>query len=116
LDTTAGIEHIYVVFSATRWPELEAALAGPSQPLLPAGSMVTAVQEPNRLQTRGIGGTHDMAAPIDATVALSAERINGGKTYKLSVEGRPFQASGAFLVIERWFSHMNRMSSQEPIK
>src|SRR5207248_6645974 len=27
LDTTVGIEHIYAVFAATRWPRLEQALA-----------------------------------------------------------------------------------------
>ena len=33
LDTTVGVEHVYAVFSATRWPRLEGALARP----LPAG-------------------------------------------------------------------------------
>jgi serine/threonine protein kinase len=112
LDATAGIEHVYAVFSATRWPDLEAALSKPSAPLVPAGSTIALVQEPNALQTRGIAGLDDITSAAGAPVSFSVERIQDGKTCKLYVEGRPLQASGAFLVLERWFRHVNSTESK----
>ena len=107
LDRTAGIEHVYIVFSAAPWPELEIALARPSQPLLPSGSMAAAVQQPNRLQTRGIETIDDTPPLAGASESPSAERIDGGMTSKLSVGGQTFKSSGAFMVVERWFKHVS---------
>jgi serine/threonine protein kinase len=107
LDQTAGIEHVYVVFSAGRWPELEAALSKPSPPAPPAGSGTDLVQAPNHLLNRGIEATHDFSSLAAVPIPLSVERIEDGKAHKLLVGGRPFQATGAFLVIERWFNHVN---------
>ena len=78
LDRTVGSEHVYAIFSANRWPELEASLSKPSQPLIRSGSTVVLVEEANRSQSRGI------------------EEVDG-----------PLRASGALLVIERWFRHVN---------
>jgi hypothetical protein len=107
LDRTAGIEHVYVVFSAAPWPELEIALARPSQLLLPSGSMAATVQQPNRLQTRGIETIDDTPPLAGASEPSSAERIDGGMTSKLSVGGQTFKSSGAFMVVERWFKHVS---------
>src|SRR5437016_6327248 len=66
LDANAGIEHIYAVFSATRWPALEEALPKPPPAKVP-GQMAhgTRVQEPNRLGLRGVGGTHASPSPLN---------------------------------------------------
>jgi hypothetical protein len=111
LDVTAGIEHVYAVFSATRWPDLEAALSMSSTPLLPSGSTLALVQEPNALQSRGIAGLDDIAPAAGIPLSFSVERIQDGKTCMLHVDGRPLRASGAFLVLERWFRHVNNTDS-----
>ena len=95
LDTTVGVEHIYAVFSATRWPWLEEALARP----LPAGEELPpredtsrgVVESPNAIGLRGVGGIRPPTSP-------------GGELGSSPVGDR-FQGDGYFLVLERWFRH-----------
>jgi hypothetical protein len=93
LDATPGVEHVYAVLSATRWPELESALASRASPdrQLPP---VSRVEEPNNLRSRGIGGTR----PETLSVSL-------GKV--LPVSGDEFAGSGRLLVVERWLRHVD---------
>jgi hypothetical protein len=108
LDKTRGIEHVYAVFSAARWPELETALANPT-PLssrTPSDTLALTIQEPNGLRTRGVGGTR-----IDTTAADAAEELAlmlGGKTYPLPFSNQVLESSSTFLVVERWFRHVNQ--------
>ena len=96
LDTTVGIEHIYAVFSATRWPRLEGALARP----LPAGEDLPPLEEtsrgvvesPNALGLRGVGGVRPPTSPRDESGSSSV--------------GDRFQSDGYFLVLEHWFRHV----------
>ena len=113
LDGTTGIEHVYAVFSATRWPDLEVALVR-AQPLslapAPEGGVgpfySSAVQEPNGLRLRGVGG----ASPIegsDAEAATLRIRLGAdGKGEAVAVAPEMFEATGSFLVVERWFRHV----------
>ncbi|MBI4326321.1 MAG: DUF4384 domain-containing protein, partial [Chloroflexi bacterium] len=95
LDTTAGLEHLYAGFTASRWPELKEALAKPA-PERPATLLLArTVQEPLGLRWRGVGGTRTNAAPLNAGTAL--ERIHHDKTYALPISSLAFDASGSFL-------------------
>jgi serine/threonine protein kinase len=105
LDKLAGIEHVYVVFSAARWPQLENRLSQPPTPA-PSGAEVALVQEPNRLQTRGIGGARLDGLAADGSNGLPAELSYQGVSYKVPTEGQLLVSSGTFLVIERWFKHV----------
>jgi hypothetical protein len=95
LDRVTGVEHIYAVFCAQPWPELEQGLSRPpASPLRGAGPSGRAsaglVQSPLGL-CRGVGG----ARP------LQGESPSGQ---------RPFSAaSGAdgVLVVERWLRHVD---------
>jgi hypothetical protein len=75
LDDVTGVEHIYAVFSAAQWPELERALAQPGR----AGAV--SVLQPNALQLRGVAGARETSG------------------------AEPLEATGSVLVIERWFHH-----------
>jgi len=103
LDTNTGIEHIYAVFSASRWPELEAALAEPSPaPMLSQTTrLAMRVEQPNQLGTRGVGGTR-----IDPQASTALDHSQNGKTYHLTLSQQVLQASAPFMVIERWFRHV----------
>jgi hypothetical protein len=111
LDTRTGVEHIYAVFSASRWPELEQALAAkaPPAPLpaMPAASttlLATAVNEPNGLLLRGVGG---MRPGGEAVAPIAMQRLEKDGALTFYVEEEPLSASGTFLVVERWFRHVN---------
>jgi hypothetical protein len=83
LDRNTGIEHIYAVFCAARWPELETALA--QRPTITRSALSTLdsrLSTPLNLSTRGIGGLR----PAEPS--------------------QPLTADGPLLVIERWFKHV----------
>ena len=107
LDNTTGVEHIYAVFSAARWPELEEALSKP-EALAPSSASIlgATVQEPNGLRVRGVGGTRISAKTSDVEVKSSVERVQQGTTFALPFTSRPLEASGSYLVEERWFKHV----------
>jgi hypothetical protein len=114
LDDATGIEHIYAVFSATLWPELEQALAGePSKPpaggagTTPGALVVVAVEQPNGLQMRGIAGVRKAATSGAAAEAFTVERAAGGRIQSVSVPANTYRATGSFLVVERWFRHVS---------
>ena len=103
LDTTTGVEHIYLVFSAARWPQLEAALS--TSGLEFRGSTNSqGVQEPNNLETRGVAGTRVEGSGMST---ISHEVVLKGATNTVVLSGQPYTASGGFLVVERWFKHLN---------
>lgn len=112
LDTTAGIEHIYAVFSAAPWPELERALvhpgiapAGPDEKIPQAPPLLATIQRPNGLSVRGVGGTRPTTgAPRESFVV---ERTEGPQHWSLPVTAEQIQASGTLLVVERWFKHVD---------
>lgn len=112
LDTTIGVEHIYLVFSATRWPELERALGSrtplPSKrPSFGSGTLVQKkeVQEPNGMKLRGVGGMRVDEA-TDEAHKLIMSRLENGRTVSFSLQSAPYVASGPLLVVERWFHHV----------
>jgi hypothetical protein len=97
LDTSTGAEHLYVVFSATRWPALEEALARPGaeERPVPPGFV-----ENGRLASanRGVGGV------AEDEPGLPFERVTEGQQLTLSAD--TFEGKGSFLVVERWFRHV----------
>jgi hypothetical protein len=90
LDNTVGFEHVYAVFSATRWLRLEDALSRPAPAGWPEGDGSTrgVVEAPVGLGLRGVGGVR-----TDAPVGTAPS-------------GDRFQGDGYFLVLERWFRHV----------
>jgi hypothetical protein len=109
LDDTSGTEHVYAVFSETRWPELERALA--AETVRGAPREAIRIDEPNGLELRGVGGTRpiggDGVQPASPAIPASVE----GHHYDLTLASGPLQAEGPVLVIERWFRHVD---SQQP--
>ena len=110
LDTRTGIEHIYAVFSASRWPELERALSDKAPPAEPPSTprpstafLAMAVNEPNGLLFRGIGGTRPGG---EAIAPIAMQRLDKDGALTFYVEEEPLSASGSFLVLERWFHHV----------
>jgi hypothetical protein len=95
LDATTGVEHVYVVLSAARWPALEEALARAA----PAGG--SRVKEPIHLDTRGVGDE----VPIDPDAAAVVQRGKERLRFDAKVlVGKPRQG---LLVVERWFRHVD---------
>ena len=86
LNATVGVENIYAVFSAMPWPRLEHVLSRTQRLTESARDFV---QAPNALGLRGVGGV----IPDDSPGNLFGNR---------------FQGDGYFLVLERWFHHIER--------
>ena len=104
LDHNSGIEHVYAVFSAARWLDLETALASPGPPVVTIRSTLLAhtVEEPNGLRYRGVGGISTN------TVEFQFESVFGNTNQKAThkVPIQSFEASESFMTIERWFRHV----------
>jgi len=112
LDTTTGVEHIYAVFSATRWTALEESLqkmqsstATPA-PTAAAQEIAMRVEQANGLQMRGVGGARVQTGTVDSEQTLVAARVYQDHTFALPISTQPYQASSSFLVVERWFHHV----------
>ena len=109
LDTRTGIEHIYAVFSATRWPELEDALArkvpekAPVTAPEPSSMLLAMVDAPNGLLLRGVGGVRPGG---EALAPFAVERLDKNVKLAFHADAEPLSASGLFLVLERWFRHV----------
>jgi len=110
LDNTAGIEHIYAIFCAARWKDLEEALAKPPSLLSATRSttLTAALQAPLRLGLRGVGGTHVDTTTTEVVNSVPLEGVYQGKAFKLPFSGVVLESSGSFLCAERWFKHVNR--------
>jgi hypothetical protein len=104
LDNTTGIEHLYLVFSATRWRELERLLSESLAAPAPPGAVVASIQDPLELRTRGIGGTHSFPAGANVPASVGSAAVYGG-SYRLPGSTEALESSGSFLVVERWFRH-----------
>ena len=105
LDRTAGVEHVYFVYAAARWPDLEQALSRPNPPAVAVrgagGEEGRAVAEPNGLGLRGPGGTSALAGPADVGLLFTA----AGQPVRVA-GGSDAAAEGELLVVERWFRHV----------
>jgi hypothetical protein len=98
LDENPGVEHIYAIFSASRWTELEAALTKAEPTVLG-----TTIQKPNGLGLRGVGGIRvspglGAAAPI--------EFKHQGESVALPLLVGALESTNHYLVTERWFGHI----------
>lgn len=103
LDEVTGVEHLYAVFSASRWTELEevlsAAESGSDQrPDVLIASTSVQVKAPLGI-TRGIGGQRLVST--DAVLDLS--QIQSSKAV---LPGNIETAAGSFVVLERSFYHV----------
>ncbi len=98
LDTHAGMEYLYVVLSATRWPALEAALTRPAPQTLAVPPAFA--DRPLVSATRGVGGTAGDEPPPPF------ERITAGGREKLALAAQTYAGNGQFLVVERRFRHV----------
>ena len=109
LDKTIGIEHMYAVFSLSRWPELEKALAVPDRPRAePAPSKAVArLDEPRLLGTRGAGGATKDSLLAAQNKPVIFERVDEGKAYSVQFAAKPVRGSGTFIVLERYFKHVD---------
>jgi hypothetical protein len=114
LDATTGIEHIYAVFSASRWPDLEDALAasGPASVASPPSDSAGAsrgvrVEEPNGLRSRGIAAINAEPAMEDVQKLLPADGANEDVSSALALGNKPYVASGSHFEIECWFKHVD---------
>jgi len=104
LDRRTGVEHVYAVFSAERWPELERAL-GPAETPTSSTAVVAGppgaglIGRPNGMRLRGVGG-------VRPAQTVTVQRLHGRRRVKLALTGPAWEASGSFLVVERWFRHV----------
>ncbi|MDA1277918.1 MAG: DUF4384 domain-containing protein [Verrucomicrobia bacterium] len=106
LDRTTGVEHIYAVFSAAAWPELEQALKSSGTPTGVELTRIAArVEAPNGLRTRGVGGIRTNLASTG--ISPSTNRVHQGQNHQLSLGGQVLEATGSFLALERWFKHVD---------
>lgn len=96
LDRNAGVEHVYFVLSAVRWPELERMLAQSASP----GAVIASVTEPNGIGVRGVGGMKDLETAPEVEMTLFSRQDQG------TAKGRVLRATGPVLVVERWFRHL----------
>jgi hypothetical protein len=112
LDRNTGVERLYVVFSSTRWPDLERALAnpGPTAPETKSSSadlLATDIRSPNGMLNRGVGGVRDKDSLKNISMKFVVQRTEEGQSWSMPVSAESLQAAGPFMVIERWFRHVN---------
>ena len=98
LDRNVGVEHLVAVFSAARWPELEAALDKAARADAKDASVTAALD-----LTRGVGEER----PIDPENKQSVAARISGEDASLCLEGRQQAAAGSFLIVSRWFRHID---------
>jgi len=108
LDQTAGIEHIYTIFAASRWPELEVALYRESAVSFLAGSQSKqrSVKEPNAMSHRGVAGTRFNPPSGDPEKSPSLKQILDCGSRPLPSGSELYTARGSFIVLERWLTHV----------
>src|SRR5262249_47877725 len=93
LDRNPGVEHVYAVFSVTRWTELEAELAKTS-----ASSAATpiSIKEPIGLGVRGVGGIRVDANATNSNNISPIQIVSNGGTIALSGVKPPVEASDQY--------------------
>lgn len=96
LDEVAGPEHVCVVFSNARWPELEAQLAAAARADA-GGTPLAGTRTP---RTRGVASARPLPAGSAATIRLGDRDLAPP-----AVSALLHQAGGSTLVIDRWFRH-----------
>lgn len=105
LDETTGVEHLYIVLSATAWPELEKTLRESSivsQKTVTA--KMTPLPEPTGLVKHPFGlsrGVHGVLGAVTSPPTAPTPPLPPA-TSSL------FASDGPFMVIERWFYHLPR--------
>jgi len=115
LDSTVGIEHVYVVFSVTEWTELTKALtqsAFPPRDDNPSYTDKLIVVESNKVSTpfklsfRGVGGVEERKSLVHTRETFSVSRIHNGRDYTTQLRSQPIESSDQLLVVERWLHHI----------
>ena len=125
LDRITGVEHVYFVFSATRWGELESALAAPTttqpSPSLSQlavrgaarelGNGIGIVQAPNHLGLRGVGEVKasEQGPPELDLMGLFATPVpeSGSGSATIVTDVKAAQNAQPVVVIERHFKHVS---------
>ena len=102
LDQITGVEHLYAVFSAVRWPELETVLIESGLRQQKASLVAARVEKPNDLRLRGVSGIHTDPGAASLIQALE----NPQSLQQDSLEAPVFESTESFMVIERWFNHL----------
>lgn len=103
LDATEGTESVYVVLSTTSWPELESGLRN-------AAASRNEKRAPRRellSSSRGVGGVRRAPATTSPGASMVLTQLDG-KVYRLPAPVELLQASGHFVVVKRWFTHVAR--------
>lgn len=113
LDEQTGIEHVYAVLCAKRWPELESVLAKSiaSDALGERSStnvLPPTIEKPFSLaslanKTRGVGGKVIVESPVDAR---RLKLVQKGKQVTIPMFGHRLESDGSVLIIERWYRHL----------
>lgn len=103
LDSSEGTESIYVVLSATSWQELEGALKYVAE----RQNESSAPRQELLSSSRGVGGIRRAPDTKAPRTSMILAQLNG-KPYQLPVPIDLVQASGHFVVVKRWFSHVAR--------
>lgn len=96
LDNNIGLEHVYFVFAASPWHELEKELGTPrNSAAYPSTTLALdrGIQSPLNRGTRGVGGVASDTSTVEKT------------QLKDSVFPASLKAESSLLVFERWFRH-----------
>jgi hypothetical protein len=100
LDDHTGTEHVFAVFSARRWEALEQALSrempGPTT-LVASGTQHAIFRE----ATRGVGGIAEVAPSGEISCLVDGDQV------RLTPTSPIYEASGPFMVVSRWFHHVD---------
>ena len=94
-----GFEHIFLVFSRTRWAALERELSGLSTTI--ASAPASEISAPLELKLRGAQGRRNSKSP-----AASSVNGDGGQAGGLVSESDQYQGEGRLAVVSRWFRHV----------
>ena len=92
-----------MVFSSTRWGELESALLAESNQLISNGT--TSREQLALSGTRGVGGTRKSAQTFASEDTFSVKVLDG-ISYRLPLPVSLIESAGHFMVIKRWFKHV----------
>jgi serine/threonine protein kinase len=113
LDDVIGIEHVYFVMSAARWPALEAVLGRPSQQPIHVVTRgpgfeqnPSRVLQPNDLGLRGIKWIQ--TGTTGRLESFDAEAIQGDQLILVPIHAPIVGGRDSVVVAERYFRHVGR--------